>query len=161
MKRLAVLTLLLVLPATPAAAGSCDAVLDDALRAIVMKRADPENEDKPVWFAKGEKSKLDSMQAQLKTDYLFVVWISDLSRITTTYSNGGGKVTYSATVLGNLVQYPKSKPIGYSLFADSKDATCCLFGKSEGDDINTLLENSAKDMADKFLAAAKAEKQGQ
>ena len=40
MKRLAVLALVLVLPAVPAAAGSCDTVLDDALRAIVMTRAD-------------------------------------------------------------------------------------------------------------------------
>jgi hypothetical protein len=40
MRRLAVLTLMLALRAAPAAAGSCDAVLDDALRAIVMTRAD-------------------------------------------------------------------------------------------------------------------------
>lgn len=127
---------------------------------VILKRAIPENEDKPVWFAKGEKSKLDAMHEHIKTDYLLVVWISDLSRITKTYSSGGGKVTYAASVLGNLVEYPKSRPIGYSIFGNSKDASCCLFGKSEGDDINELLKAAAEELSDKFLAAAKAEKQG-
>lgn len=125
---------------------------------VVINRQVPENEDKPVWLAKGEKSKLNSMQARLKTDYLLVVWISDLSRITTTYSTGGGKVTYSATVLGNLVEYPKAEPIGFSICGYSKDQTCCLFGKSEGDDINELLKYSGQEIAEKFMSVTKSAK---
>lgn len=127
---------------------------------IVLKRAVPENEDKPVWSAKGEKNKLDAMHAQLKTDYLFVVWAANLQRVFVQYQSGGGKVTYYAGMLGNLYEYPKAKAIGYSNFGNSKDQSCCLFGKSEGDDINALLKYSAEEMADKFLAAAKAEKPG-
>lgn len=127
---------------------------------IVIKRTTPENEDKPVWYAKGEKSKLDAMHDHVKTDYILVVWISDLSRITTTYSRGGQKVTYAASVLGNLLEYPKAKPVGFSICGYSKDQSCCLFGKSEGDDINELLKYSAQEIAEKFMSITKAEKQG-
>lgn len=127
---------------------------------VNLKRAVPENEDKPVWFAKGEKSKLDAIHSQLKTDYLLVVWTSNLQRVFVHYSNGGGKVSYYAGILGNLYEYPKAKPIGYSNFGNSKDQSCCLFGKSEGDDINALLKYSAEEMADDFVTAAKAEKPG-
>lgn len=125
---------------------------------VTIKRAVPEKEEKPVWFAKGEKSKLDAMQAQLRADYLLVVWTADLGRRVVTYQQGGSKVTYSAWVEGNLIEYPKSRPVGYSNFGNQKDQSCCLFGKSEGDDINELLKYSAKEMADEFMAATKSEK---
>jgi len=127
---------------------------------VTIKEADAENGSKPVWFAKGEKSKVDAMQAQIKADYLFVVWTGNLRRITTTSSQGGGSVSYSIFVNGNVVEYPKARIIGYSNFAGSKGQSCCLFGKSEGDDINEMLKESAGEMADKFISAAKAEKPG-
>jgi len=127
---------------------------------VDLKRAAPESidVDKPVWYAKGEKARLDGMQAKLKTDYLFVVWTSDLQRVFVRYQNGGGKVSYYAGILGNLHEYPRSRTIAYSNFGNSKDQSCCLFGKSEGDDINALLKDSAEEMAEKFLSVAKAEK---
>ncbi len=125
---------------------------------IAIKRADPENEDSPVWFPKTEKSKLDAMQTQLKADYLLVLWTNGLSKNFVRYQNGGGKVYYSVGIVGNLIEYPKAKAVGYSVFANSKDQSCCLFGKSEGDDVNEMLKDSAHEMADEFLAAAKAEK---
>ena len=51
---------------------------------VTIKAGQPENEDNPVWFAKGEKAKVDAMHAQLKTDYVFVVWTDNLRRITKT-----------------------------------------------------------------------------
>ena len=45
--------------------------------------------DHPVWYAPSEKGKIESMQAQLKTDYLFVVWGGDLYRTVTQSSRGG------------------------------------------------------------------------
>jgi hypothetical protein len=125
---------------------------------INIRRADPENVDKPVWIARGEKGKLDAMQDQLKTDYLLVVWTANLSRVVTTYSNGGGKVSYFAGIVGNLYDYPKAKPIAFSNYGNSKDQTCCLFGKSEGDDINDLLKYSGEELAQEFMQAANAEK---
>jgi hypothetical protein len=127
---------------------------------VTIKEALPENENKPVWFAKGEKSKVDAMQAQIKADYLFVVWTGNLRRITTTSSQGGGSVSYSVNVDGNVVEYPKGRVVGYSIFAGSKGQSCCLFRKSEGEDINEMLKDSAGMMADKFISAAKAEKPG-
>jgi hypothetical protein len=125
---------------------------------VTIKRATPEQEEKPVWFAKGEKSKLDAMRAQLKADYLLVVWTANLRKTIVTSQQGGSRVTYSAWIEGNLVEYPKSRAVGYSDFGNSKNQTCCLFGKSEGDDINELLKYSAKELADEFMTATKSEK---
>jgi hypothetical protein len=61
---------------------------------------------------------------------------------------------------GNVIEYPKGRVIGYSVFGGSKSQSCCLFGKSEGDDVNEMLKDSAAQMADKFISAAKAEKPG-
>ena len=126
---------------------------------VTIKEAQPENPDKPVWFAKGEKAKVDAMQAQLKTDYIFVVWTGGLSRITRT-GQGGSSVSYSINVNGNLLEYPKARAVGYSNFSYNKSQSCCLSGKSEGDDINEMLRSSAVEMADKLIAAANAAKPG-
>jgi hypothetical protein len=126
---------------------------------VTIKRGQPENPDKPVWLAKGEKAKVDAMQAQLKTDYVFVVWTDNMGRITRT-GQGGSSVTYSIDVYGNVVEYPKSRAIGFTSFARNEGKSCCLSGKSEGDDINEMLKGAARSMADDFIAAAKAEKPG-
>ncbi len=126
---------------------------------VTIKIGQAENEDKPLWFAKGEKAKVDAMQAQLKTDYVFVVWTDNLRRITRT-GQGGSSVTYSVDVYGNVVEYPKSRAIGYTSFARNQGQSCCLFGKSEGDDINEMLKGAAESMTDDFISAAHAEKRG-
>lgn len=115
--------------------------------------------DHPVWYAPSEKGKIESMQAQLKTDYLFVVWGGDLYRTVTQSSRGGSSVSYSVGIVANLIE-PKNKVVGYSNFAHSKSQSCCLFGKSEGDDINEMLKEAAEEMSDNFLKTAKARKAG-
>ncbi len=124
---------------------------------VPVKTGPPENEDKPFWPAKGEKAKIDALQGQLKTDYVFLVWTDNLRRITRT-GQGGSSVTYSVDVYGNVVEYPKSKAIGYTSFARNQGQSCCLMGKSEGDDINEMLKGAATSMADDLISAAKAEK---
>jgi hypothetical protein len=126
---------------------------------VTIKEAQPENTEKPVWFAKGEKAKVDAMQAQIKADYIFVVWTGNLTRVTRS-GQGGSSVSYQVNVDGNVIEYPKGRVIGYSVFGGSKSQSCCLFGKSEGDDVNEMLKDSAAQMADKFISAAKAEKPG-
>lgn len=126
---------------------------------VTIKEAQPENTEKPVWFAKGEKAKVDAMHAQLKTDYIIVVWTGNLTRVTRS-GQGGTSVSYHINVDGNVIEYPKGRVIGYSVFGGSKSQSCCLFGKSEGDDVNEMLKDSAGMMADKFISAAKAEKAG-
>lgn len=124
----------------------------------VIKVAEPKDVDRPVWFPSSEKAKIDAIQSSTGTDYLLIVWVTDLSRWVTTSSQGGSQVSYSASVLGNMIAYPRARPIAYTNFAESKNQSCCLFGKSEGEDINELLKNSAASIADKFIAATNSER---
>jgi hypothetical protein len=110
---------------------------------VTIKEGQPENPDKPVWFGKGEKAKVDAMQAQLKVRYLFVVWTSS--------SQTGTSNSYHVSVNGNVVEYPKGRVIGYSQLSGSSRS-------SKSDDISPMLKNSAARMAEKFIRAAKAEK---
>ncbi len=110
---------------------------------VTIKEGQAENPDKPVWFSKGEKAKVDAMQAKLKVRYLFVVW--------TAFSRTGVSGSYHVSVNGNVVEYPKGRVIGYSLISGSSRSL-------KGDDINQLLKDSAAMMADKFISAATAEK---
>ncbi len=112
---------------------------------VTIKEGQPENPDKPVWLSKGEKAKVDAMQAQLKLRYLFVVW--------TGISRAGTSASYNVSVNGNVVEYPRGRVIGYSLLSGSSRA-------SKGEDINKMLKDSAAKMADQFIRAAKAEKPG-
>ena len=111
---------------------------------VPIKEGKPENPDKPVWFDKGEKAKVDAMQAQLKVRYLFVVW-TVVSRATDTSDS------YHVSVNGNVVEYPKGRVIGYSLLSGSSRS-------SKGADIRPMMKDSAAKMADKFVRVAKAEK---
>ena len=110
---------------------------------VAIKEGKPENPDKPVWFGKREKAKVDAMQAQLKVRYLFVVW--------TGFSRTGTSDSYLMSVNGNVVEYPKGRVIGYSLLSGSSRS-------SKGDDMKQVLKDSAALMADKFIKVAKAEK---
>jgi len=107
---------------------------------VTINEGQPENPDKPVWFGKGEKAKVDAMQAQLKAYYLFVVW--------TGRARNGISASYLTSVNGNVVEYPKGRVIGYSFLSGIK---------SEGDDLNKTLKDSAAMIADGFIRAAKAE----
>ena len=115
---------------------------------VTIKRADPENEDRPVWYAKGEKSKIDGIHEKVRTDYLFIVWTGRLNKVVRTSSQGGSSVSYVVGVVGNVVEYPKARTVGYSNFGRQRSQTCCLFGKSEGEDINELLKDAGQVMAD-------------
>jgi hypothetical protein len=117
---------------------------------VNIKTAAPKDEDKPVWFAPGEKAKVDAMHGALKTDYVLVVWVSGLNRFTSTSSTGGTRVSYGAWLIGNLVEYSPGKAVGYADFGRSKSQSCFLFGGSEGKDIDELLRGSAEDMAEEL-----------
>jgi hypothetical protein len=110
---------------------------------LTIKEGKPENPDKPVWFGKREKAKVDAMQAQLKVRYVFVVW--------TGFSRNGTSDSYDVSVNGNVVEYPKGRVIGYSLLSGSSRS-------SKGDDVKQMVKDSAAMMADKFIRVAKAEK---
>ncbi len=108
---------------------------------VIITEGQPENQDKPVWFGKGEKAKVDAIQAQLKVYYLFVVW--------TGRARNGVSGSYLTSLNGNLLEYPKGRVIGYTFLSGRK---------SEGDGINAMLKDSAVMIADSFIQAAKVER---
>jgi len=116
-----------------------------------IKITEPKDKDKPVWYAAGEKAKIDSLHGAVKTDYLLVVWVTNVNRIVTRDSRGGGSVSYGAGFVSNLVEYSPGKAVGYSEFGRSKRQSCFLFGGSEGKDIDNLLLSSAEDLADDLV----------
>jgi hypothetical protein len=114
-------------------------------------------EDNYAWFSQGNKGRVDSAHAQLNTDYIFVIWSGDLTRWVTS-GQGGTRVDYVVSVYGRFFQYPKGKIDAYSAFGRSKGQSCCLFGKSEGEDVDALLKDSAEEAADKFISVTGSEK---
>ncbi len=116
-----------------------------------------EEEDNYAWFSQGNKARVDAAQAQLKTDYVFVIWAGNLSKWVTT-GQGGSRVDYVVSVYGRFLEYPKGKIDAYSAFGMSKGQSCCLFGKSEGEDIDALLKDSAEEAADKLISVTGSEK---
>jgi hypothetical protein len=110
---------------------------------VTIKKGQPATPEKPVWFGKGEKAKVDAMQEQLKAKYLFVVW-TELSRI-------GTSASYNVRVDANVVEYPKGRVIGFSFLPGRK---------SEGHEINKMLKDSAAMIANRFIQTAKAETHG-
>jgi hypothetical protein len=120
---------------------------------VNIKTAEPKDSDKPVWLAPGEKAKVDAMHGALKTDYVLVVWIANLSRISS--RNG---VSYGASIIGNLFEYSPGKAVGYSDYGRSRSQSCFLFGGSEGKDIDALLKGSAEDLAEDLADRTKTAK---
>ena len=120
--------------------------------------AQPKDAEHPVWYAPNEKARIDAIQAAVKTDYVLVVWVANLSRYTTTSSRGGTSVSYGASIIGNLVHYGPGKAVGYTDFGASKGQTCCLFGVSEGQDIDNLLKFSAGEIAGKVAERTRTAK---
>jgi hypothetical protein len=114
-------------------------------------------EDNYAWFSQGNKGRVDAAHAQLNTDYVFVIWAGDLTRWTTS-GQGGTRVDYVVSVYGRFFEYPKGKLDAYSAFGRSRGQSCCLFGKSEGEDVDALLKDAAEEAADKFISVTGSEK---
>lgn len=125
---------------------------------VNIKHGTPKDEDKPLWLSPGEKNRIDTIQAELKTDQVLVVWVTGLTRRTVQYSNGGGEVSYWVGVIGNMFEYPRSKAVGFIDFGTSKKQSCCLLGKSEGADIEELFKQAAERIAEKFMTVTGSEK---
>jgi len=115
-----------------------------------IKSGNPQNDnwDKPVWFSSKDAGRVASVAAAVKTDYVLLMWVDKISRVTT-YSQSGASTSYTAIVIGNLVDR-KGRPVGFSNYGASKGQSCCLFGVSEGQDIDSLLQYAAEKAAQEF-----------
>ncbi len=113
------------------------------VKPVILREAQPENPEKPIWLGKAQKTRVDAMQARLKVRYLFVVW--------TAFSRTDKSADYRVSMNANVVEYPKGQVIGYSrMFGSSKS--------TKGTDVDRMLKASAAKMADKFIKAANAAK---
>lgn len=108
-----------------------------------------EDNGKQGWYDPAAKKKINSIQAKLKTDYLFVVWVRNLNVQWTHYSGGGSSTNYSLTVFGNMLEYPGGKVISYSQL-DRKAKPSLLRGtifKKESYFIEAMLKDAARRIA--------------
>ena len=124
---------------------------------VSIKTADPKNWDKPVWYSAKDQSRVESIAGAVKTDYVLFMWIDKISRVTTYSQGGGGSTNYNAIIIGNAVDQ-RGKPVAYSNFGSSKGQTCCLFGVSEGQDIDSLLQIAAGEVAREFAQRTGSER---
>lgn len=123
---------------------------------VSIKTGDPKNWDKPVWYGQKDKSRIDSIANAVNTDYVLFMWVDSIHRITTT-GQGGSSVNYRAVIIGNMVDR-QGRTAGYSNFGSQKGQTCCLFGVSEGQDIDSLLQIAAGEVAREFAQRTGSEK---
>jgi len=124
---------------------------------ILIKTAIKEDDEKPIWFLPSEKAKLNAIQASLKVDYLFVVWVRQVRRVTVTGS-GGGSTTDYVYPGGNLIEYPGAKVVASTMsVAGSSMSPLALFRDADYYVLDAL-KIAAEDIVDEFLAVTKSKK---
>jgi len=103
------------------------------------------------WVDPSEKTRLQKIQAKLKTNYVFVVWSKRLKQTTYCSSRGGCSNTYSADVYGNMLEYPSGQIVSHTAFnRRNSDSVLALF-RSKGYYVDELLKKSAEDIVDEFI----------
>jgi hypothetical protein len=125
---------------------------------VRIKTGDPQNNswDRPIWYSSKDQARVESIADAVKADYVLFMWVHNIERITTT-GQGGSSVNYRAVIIGNMVDR-QGKTSGYSNFGSSKGQACCLFGVSEGQDIDSLLQIAAGEVARDFARRTGTEK---
>lgn len=119
----------------------------------IHAQKDIKDDDKnPVWFLSSEKRKIDAIHARLKVQYVYLVWIREIDRISGQTSEDD---VYPG---GNLIKYPGGIVIGstYSV-AGSTKSPLALF---RPDDYYILdaLKIAASDITDDFVKATNSAK---
>lgn len=110
-----------------------------------------ENDGKAAWVDPSEKPRIQSIQAKLKTNYVFVIWSKGLQRTTVCSNRGGCTNTYSADVYGNMLEYPGGKIVSHTAFNErNSDSILALF-RSKGYYVDKMLENAAEGIVDEFV----------
>lgn len=116
-----------------------------------------DDEEKPIWFPASEKAKLNSIQAKLKVDYLFVVWNRFVQRVTVTGGNGGSTTDYVYPA-GNLIEYPGGKVVASTMsVAGSQLSPLALFRDADYY-IKDALKDASEDIVHDFLKVTKSKK---
>ncbi len=122
--------------------------------AMITISADVKDDDeKAIWFKPSEKEKLNAMQAKLKVDYLFVIWNSQLTLVTS--RNGS---TYYVYPIGNMIEYPGSKVVASTRSVDHSSTSILALFRSADYYIVDALKDAAENIVDEFLDITKSKK---
>ncbi len=117
---------------------------------ITVKTVEEKNGE-VEWVDPSEKTRLEKIQAKLKTNYVFVVWSKRLKQTSYCSSRGGCSNTYSADVYGNMLEYPSGQIVSHTAFnRRNSDSVLALF-RSKGYYVDELLKKSAEDIVDEFI----------
>jgi len=122
---------------------------------IGLKKRESINDDdeKVVWFVQSEKAKLDALQARLKVDYLFVVWIP---RMTVVSSNNG--TTYYVYPAGNMLEYPGGRVVGSTRMGMGSSTSILALFRSKDYYILDAIQMSAEAIVDDIIKVTKSKK---
>jgi hypothetical protein len=111
------------------------------------------DDEKPVWFSPDQTAKLNSIQAQLKVDYLFVIWNSHTTLVTT-----HGSSTYYVHPIGNLIEYSSGKVVAATRTSDSSFVSPLALFRPNDYYIVDALKSAAKNIVDEFVDVTKSKK---
>ncbi len=112
-----------------------------------------DDDEKPIWFSPDQKSKLNSIQAKLKVDYLFVIWNSHTTLVTSQRSS-----TYYVHPIGNLIEYPSGKVVAATRTSDSSFISPLALFRPNDYYIVDALKSAAENIVDEFVDVTKSQK---
>ena len=125
--------------------------------AIAIKKDDDikDGDEKVVWFPPSEKAKLDALQARLKVDHLFVLWVPYM----TLYSSSRGGDTYFVYPAGNMLAYPGGKVVASTrMSAGSSPAPLMALVRPKDYYIVDAIKKSAEAIVDDVIKVTKSKK---
>ena len=124
--------------------------------AIGLKKDDDikEGDEKVIWFPPSEKAKLDALQARLKVDHLFVVWVPWMTMVT----SNRGQTTYFVYPAGNMLAYPGGKVVASTrMVMDSSASPLALFRPKDYYIVDAI-KQSADAIVDDVIKVTKSKK---
>jgi hypothetical protein len=104
-----------------------------------------------AWVDPSEKTRMETIHAKLKTNYVFVIWSKRMTKSTYCSNQGGCTNTYSANVYGNMLEYPSGKIVSHTAFNKSNSDSVLALFRAKGYYVDELLKNSAEDIVDEFI----------
>jgi hypothetical protein len=123
---------------------------------IGLKKDDDikEDDEKVIWFAPSEKAKLDALQARLKVDHLFVLWVPYM----TLYTDGRGGSTYFVYPAGNMLAYPGGKVVASTRMVMGSSISVLALFRPKDYYIIDAIKLSAEAIVDDVITVTKSKK---
>jgi len=121
---------------------------------VISIRANVKDDDeKATWFQPSEKQSLDAMQAKLRVDYLYVIWNSQMTLVTS--RNGS---TYYVYPVGNMIEYPGARVVASTRSVNGSSTSILALFRPADYYIVDALNGAAENIVDEFLDVTKSEK---